>query len=157
MTKSYDEDVVAWSIEQAQIIRTGQFELLDREHVADEIEDVGRAEKREFEKRLSLLLAHLMIWLHEPERQSKDFASSIRLDRKHVAYHLKDKPSLQTCFADDDWLKMVWASSIVKAIAEVWASDLPDSIGEFPEICPWSMVDVMAQGWLPQIWTGRDM
>ena len=34
----YDGDIVAWANEQAALIRSGQFELLDIEHIADEIE-----------------------------------------------------------------------------------------------------------------------
>jgi len=44
---SYETDVVAWSSEQARLIRAGQFDQLDLEHIAEEIEDVGKSEQRE--------------------------------------------------------------------------------------------------------------
>ncbi|WP_408529742.1 DUF29 family protein [Paraburkholderia nemoris] len=37
-----DEDVFAWAVEQARFLREGRFDLLDIEHIADEIEDVGK-------------------------------------------------------------------------------------------------------------------
>ena len=43
----YERDVVAWSIEQARLLRAGRFDEIDIEHIADEIEDVGKSEERE--------------------------------------------------------------------------------------------------------------
>ena len=60
MAAKYDQDVVAWANEQAALLRAGKFSELDIEHIADEIEDVGRAEQREFAKRVATLLAHLL-------------------------------------------------------------------------------------------------
>jgi hypothetical protein len=41
---TYEADVVAWAKEQAELIRAGQFDLLDIDHIAEEIEDVGKSE-----------------------------------------------------------------------------------------------------------------
>jgi len=46
MMNGYDTDVVAWANEQAAFIRAGRFDLVDIEHIADEIEDVGKSEFR---------------------------------------------------------------------------------------------------------------
>ena len=59
---SYNTDVIAWANEQAAFIRSGRFELLDIEHIADEIEDVGKSEQRELEKRMAVLLCDLLKW-----------------------------------------------------------------------------------------------
>lgn len=42
----YDHDVVAWAKEQAALLRAGRFSVLDVEHIAEEIEDVGKSEQR---------------------------------------------------------------------------------------------------------------
>lgn len=42
----YEDDVVAWAAEQAKLLREGQLEQLDIEHLAEEIEDVGKSEQR---------------------------------------------------------------------------------------------------------------
>jgi hypothetical protein len=54
MTVSYDFDVIAWANEQGAVIRAGRFDLLDIEHIADEIEDVRRSEHREFKNRMAV-------------------------------------------------------------------------------------------------------
>ena len=52
----YERDVIAWANEQARLLRTGQFAALDIEHLAEEIEGVGKSEQREFASRMALLL-----------------------------------------------------------------------------------------------------
>ena len=49
----YEDDVLLWSQEQARFLREGRFAELDIEHLADEIEDVGKSEKRELASRMS--------------------------------------------------------------------------------------------------------
>jgi len=46
---SYNGDIVAWANERARLLREGQFSQLDIEHIAEEIEDVGKSEQRERE------------------------------------------------------------------------------------------------------------
>lgn len=65
---TYDTDIVAWAQEQARLLRAGRFDALDIEHIAEEIEDVGKSEQRELENRMAVLLAHLLKWQHQPDR-----------------------------------------------------------------------------------------
>jgi hypothetical protein len=57
---SYDKDVVLWAQEQAALLRSGQSSKLDLEHIADEIEDVGKTEKRELASRMPVLMSYLL-------------------------------------------------------------------------------------------------
>jgi len=56
---SYETDVVAWASEQARLLRAGHVEILDRDRLAEETEDVGKGEQRELAIRISVLLAQL--------------------------------------------------------------------------------------------------
>ena len=62
---SYDTDAIAWANEQARLLRAGRFDALDIEHIADEIVDVGKSEKRELASRLAVLLAHMLKWQYQ--------------------------------------------------------------------------------------------
>jgi Domain of unknown function DUF29 len=53
----YDRDFFAWSLEQAELLRAGKLAHADIEHIAEEIDSMGRTEKREPISRLSVLLA----------------------------------------------------------------------------------------------------
>ena len=48
-TPSYDTDFYAWTQAQAAAIRAGQWEALDIEHVAEEIEDLWKYDRHNFD------------------------------------------------------------------------------------------------------------
>ena len=43
MNDLYDEDIVTWSEQQAELLRRRSANALDWDHLAEEIEDVGRS------------------------------------------------------------------------------------------------------------------
>ena len=53
---NYDRDFYAWANEQAALLRTGQLGQADIANIAEEIESLGRTEKRELVGRLTVLL-----------------------------------------------------------------------------------------------------
>ena len=77
----YDRDFYAWSRQQAELLRKGRLADADIEHIAEEIESMGRAEKRELISRLTVLLLHLLKWRHQPEKRSPSWEASIRVRR----------------------------------------------------------------------------
>ena len=81
-TISYESDVAAWANEQARLIRAGQFDQLDWEHIAEEIEDVGKSEQRELASRMAVLIAHLLKWQFQPEHQSTGWKRTIKEQRR---------------------------------------------------------------------------
>ena len=69
---SYDTDFYAWTQTQAALLRDGKWQELDYANLAEEIESVGRSDKRELSNRLKVLLLHLLKWLYQPSgRQPK--------------------------------------------------------------------------------------
>ncbi len=93
---TYDHDVVAWADEQAGLLRARRFELLDIDHLAEEIEDVGKSEQRELASRMAVLLAHLLKWQLQPERRGASWQTTIRVQRNALIAHLQSVPSLKT-------------------------------------------------------------
>ena len=62
----YDRDFYAWANEQAALLRSGKLAEADIENIAEEIESMGRSEKRELVNRLTVLLLHLLKWQFQP-------------------------------------------------------------------------------------------
>jgi len=91
--QTYDHDVVAWASEQANLLRTGQFDLLDIQHIAGEIEDVGKSEQRELASRMAVLLAHLLKWRFQPERRGASWEKRSRLSARKSPTHLTNHPA----------------------------------------------------------------
>ena len=130
----YDEDVLLWSQQQARLLREGRFAELDIEHLADEIEDVGKSEKRELASRCAVLIAHLLKWRFQPSIRSKSWRVTIHVQRERVALALEDTPSLKTVLRQPRWRRDLWLEAIsqarkdMRAKAELLPDDPPFSI-----------------------------
>ncbi len=133
-TTSYDKDVILWSEEQARLLRAGRFAELDIEHLADEIEDVGKSEKRELASRMALLLAHLLKWTSQPTGRTNSWRSTINDQRKRVAIAIAETPSLKAVMRDPLWQEGVWLDARAQARKETGLAE-----DELPEACPWRM------------------
>ena len=142
-TTNYETDVVAWANEQAWLVRNKKFELLDIEHIAEEIEDVGKSEQRELTSRMAVLIAHLLKWQFQPEYQDASWERTIKEQRKSLAFHIKQVPSLKPKLLNSDWQDAVWADAVTIAIRET-------GIENFPETCPWTIDNILSHYWLPE-------
>ena len=91
----YDQDFVLWTERQAALIRAGQFDLVDWENVATEIEAMGSRERRELGSRLKVLVMHLLKWQFQPERRSISWRTTINDQRDELEQLLADDPSLR--------------------------------------------------------------
>ncbi|HEY3621840.1 MAG TPA: DUF29 domain-containing protein [Roseiarcus sp.] len=144
-TISYDKDVILWSEKQARLLRAGRFAELDVEHLADEIEDVGKSEKREFASRMAVLLAHLLKWSRQPKMRTNSWRLTIVDQRKRIALAIKATPSLNAVMRDPDWREDIWLDARAQVRKE---TDLTED--ELPEACPWTMQQAADQDFWPE-------
>ena len=107
MTTTYDTDFYSWTQQQANLLKTGRFLDADLENIIEEIESMGRSEKRELESRLTVLLQHLLKWQYQPERRGKSWELTIRNQRRAIALHLKKVPSLKPNLNDSEWMEII--------------------------------------------------
>ncbi|AUB83482.1 DUF29 domain-containing protein [Candidatus Thiodictyon syntrophicum] len=142
-THRYEQDIVAWADEQARLLRAGDFTLLDLEHIAEEIEDVGKSERRELKSRMAVLLAHLLKWQYQPERRGNSRRRTIRIQRRSVIRCLAETLSLKADLRDAGWWEQAWDDAISNVLKEVEIDDLP-------ETCPWSMDDILNDEFWPE-------
>ncbi|KAG0162541.1 hypothetical protein DFQ28_003370 [Apophysomyces sp. BC1034] len=143
MGTSYEQDVVAWANEQSALLRAGKLSALDIEHIAEEIEDVGKSEQRELANRMAVLLAHLLKWQHQSGRQGSSWQRTIKEQRRAIEIVLRKTPSLKNSLTDPEWITGVWADSVSKAAEET-------GLDVFPEICPWSMGQALDLAFFPE-------
>ena len=141
---SYDQDVVAWSVEQARLLRAGRFDLLDIEHIADEIEDVGKCEARDLASRIAMLLAHWLKWKHQPTHRSRSWENTIREQRKQVLRRLARTPSLRPELEKPDFVEDVWSDALTIAARETGID-----IASFPPAYAWPLANVLREDWTP--------
>lgn len=141
-TTRYEADFFAWANEQAALLRAGKLSAADIEHIAEEIEDMGRAEQRELENRLKQLLLHLLKWRFQAERRGSSWQASIRIQRVEIAKHIKKNPSLKADIAET--MSDAYEIALIAAAGE---TGLLETV--FPAECPWSYEQIMDAGFWP--------
>ena len=143
MGTTYEQDVVAWAQEQAALLRSGKLSAIDIEHIAEEIEDVGKSEQRELASRMAVLLAHLLKWEYQPSHRTSSWKRTIKEQRKALGLRLKKTPSLNGSLTDPDWLAESWSDGVSKAVDET-------GLDVFPEGCAWSVEEILSQDFYPE-------
>ncbi len=139
----YDEDFAVWTAETARLLRAGRFDEVDIEHVAEEIEDMGKRDKRELYSRLTVLIADLLKWKWQPERKTRSWRSTIVTQRAELRRLFEQSPSLQAIVHDavDD----VYSDALDRATAE---TGLPGRT--FPRKCPFTPDEILDLSFLSE-------
>lgn len=132
----YDRDFYAWASEQAALLREGRLADADIANIAEEIDTMGRGEKRELTNRLAVLLAHLLKWEAQPERRGRSWLLTIREQRRQAARVLADNPSLRPHL--DSVLAEAYGDAILAAAREVDCDE-----DRFPATLPWTFDLIM--------------
>jgi len=138
----YETDFYGWIQRQAQTLRAGNLAALDVENLIEEIESMGRSEKRELESRLEVLLMHLLKWQYQPERRGKSWQLTIEGQRDRLAGHLRENPSLQDKLPA--CVQEAYRHAKREAIKE---TGLPAAT--FPSECPWTFEQAMDENFWP--------
>lgn len=139
---NYEQDFYGWTQEQAEFLRCGRLNDLDIDNLIEEIETIGRSEKRALESSLTVLLMRLLKWQYQPSRRGRSWQLTIKTQRLQFMKVLRDnpglKPSLEQCLID------AYQMAVIKASQETGLDE-----GSFPTICPWSMSEAIQQDFYP--------
>ncbi len=138
----YEADYAQWCAEQGALLREGRLSDLDRENLAEEIESLGRSDRREVQSRLKELLLHLLKWHFQPEKRKGGWRASILDQRTQLKELLEESPSLRSLPGKEieKWHR----------IARLKAADetgLPE--GKFPVRCPYTIEEILDDDFLP--------
>ncbi len=125
----YDTDFAAWTEETARLLRAGRFREVDLDHVAEEIEDMGKRDSREVESRLRILLVHLLKRKFQPHKRSRSWSSTIGNQRVELQQTFVQSPSLRRLPAKS--LEHVYRDAVRLVALETGLSPK-----RFPAECP---------------------
>jgi len=139
----YDTDFYGWTQRQADTLRAGDLAGLDVDNLIEEIESMGRSEKRELRSRLTVLFAHLLKWQYQPQRRSASWRLTIEGQRDRIADHLDENPSLKGALPET--YKKAYRYAIMSAALETGLRK-----STFPAECPWTFDQVMDDDFWPQ-------
>ncbi len=143
MQTLYEKDFYAWAIHNAQLLKSRKLSEIDIDHIAEEIESMGKSEKRELLNRLAILLAHLLKWKYQPAKQSKSWEFTIKEQRFELNDLLIDSPSLK--------------QNLIKQLSHAYQKALLLAEKEtglfkktFPKECPFSLKQALQKDYLPK-------
>jgi len=138
MTSTYEQDFYQWTQEQAELLKAGALSQLDVENLIEEIESMGKSQKRALISRMTVLLMHLLKWDYQPDRRSGSWKSTIITQRKEIKRLLKDNPGLKSIITE--MLNETYLDAAEIASAE---TELPEST--FPKTCPYTVEHLMGE------------
>ncbi len=135
-TKQYNDDFYLWTQHQATLLRQGQLNAIDAANLAEEIESMGKRDRRALTSHLVNLLLHLLKWTYQPERRGTSWRLSMRNARQEIELIFNDSPSLRqqlTAFIET-------AYPLARRNA---ADETGLSLDAFPEQCPFTVAQIM--------------
>lgn len=139
----YDTDFFQWTQSTAEMIRQGRLAEVDLENVAEEIEDMGKRDRREVRSRLIVLLMHLLKWELQPELRTPSWDSTIDEQRMQIQFIIQDSPSLRRLPSDE--LAATYKRAVKRAIAQTGLDD-----SRFPPSCPYTAEQILDSDFLPE-------
>ena len=143
MASLYEQDFYAWTHEQAGLLRAGNLVEADITHIIEEMESMGRSERRELVNRLTVLLLHLLKWRFQPALRGNSWRLSIKEQRIRLAAHLEDNPSLKAEI--DQAILQAYRLAAIEAERETGLSE-----STFPTACPFSFEQMMDERFWPE-------
>lgn len=141
MSTAYDQDFAVWTEEQAHLLRQGRLTELDAEHIAEELQSLGKSDKRALASQIERVLMHLLKWRCQPERRSRSWVVSIASGRREIAILLADSPSLRRLVPE-----MIADGYTLARLRAADETGLAESV--FPASCPFSADDVLTNAGL---------
>lgn len=141
-TPLYDRDFYGWANEQAALLRAGNLTAADIEHIAEEIESMGRGEQQQLENRLAVLLLHLLKWQFQPNLRGNSWRLTVKEQRARIIRHLRKNPSLQSVL--NETLADAYSDALIGAERETGLAETA-----FPAVCPWTFEQIIDQAFWP--------
>ncbi len=142
MSALYEDDVAAWAQEQVALLRSGNWALLDIEHIAEEIEDMNISHRHQLAHRMAILMAHLLKWKYQSDRRGSSWENTIHNQRDKLTKLLKKMPSLRRMLQDPEWDQEVWDDAVDIAGRET-------NVRNLPKVREWDFEQILSADYFP--------
>lgn len=143
----YDRDLQLWIEQTIQQLNNHEFELLDIEHLIEELVDLGKSEKNALKGNLMILLAQLLklkVQHNVSDSMKGSWYSSVLEHRQRVLNNLADTPSLKSYLLEA--VEKAYPDGRKLAIKEgklaKFGVCVPDE-SEYPIMCPFSIKQIL--------------
>ena len=143
LARLYEQDFVLWTEKTARLLLAGRLNELDIGHIAEEIEDLGKNDRRELARRLRVLLTHLLKWGWQRDKRSRSWKATAATQRAELRALFRDSPSLK--------------GQLPKAVGESYGDAVEQASLEtglpaemFPKRCPFTPEQILNREFFPE-------
>jgi hypothetical protein len=143
MSEKYSTDFSSWISQTTQLLQEHRWHEIDLPNLIEEVEDLGKSERRGITSQLIRLLLHLLKWQYQPQRRSDSWLDSITDARTQIELTIEDSPSLRSYPLEQ--LEQSYHRARRQA-----AKQISLEISVFPETCPYSLELILKENWLPE-------
>lgn len=131
----YERDFYSWALQQAELMREGRFDAIDRANIVEELESLGKEQFSKLASALRVLMMHMLKWDYQPAKRSRSWLATIVVQRGDFSDVLAENPGLKPRLAEA--VERAYRRARSEAAAETGLK-----IGVFPAECPYSMQDL---------------
>jgi hypothetical protein len=142
MSKTYLVDFNSWIDQTVRLLQQRRWHEVDVERLIEEVEDLGKSERRGIASQLTRVLLHLLKWQYQPQRRSDSWLDSITDARTQIELAIEDSPSLKNYPLEQ--LKESYQRARRQA-----SKQTSIEISVFPEECPYLIEQILDENWLP--------
>ena len=140
----YDKDFNLWIERESKYLRNGNTEKLDLENILEEIEALGKRDRRALESQIVRLLHHLLKWVKRPERRGSSWQLTIINSRDEISKLLEDSPSLEKKI--ESLFEKCYTSAVKNAMVETGLKKK-----DFPKESSWSLREILEEDFWPEV------
>lgn len=141
----YEQDYYLWLEQQVGCLRSHRLDTLDINGLAEELEDMGRSEKRTVRNTITIVLMHLLKYEFQPSQRSKSWEATLIEHRLRIRDLFEDSPSLKRYAESPEVVQRCYDDACKRASRE---TGLAESV--FPKDCPYSLEQVLSETFLPE-------
>jgi hypothetical protein len=138
----YDLDFAEWAVRNAELLRSGRVAEADLDHIAEEIEDMAKLERRAMQSRLARLIQSLLKWQVQPIKRSASWQSTIAEQRFRIGKLADENPSFRPELAK--WIDQEYDHAV-----HLVTLDTGLERERFPRSWPYTVEQTLDQGFLP--------
>jgi hypothetical protein len=146
----YETDFLGWTEEQSALLRAGKWAELDQEHIAEELEDMGREQKLALQSLLRQILLHLIKLHYSPAAAPRQkWMEEVIEFRDQAQARMDATPSLKHYapeLFDKAWQQ---ARRAAQRTFELHREQV-----RVPDICPYTIEQVLDPDYFPGIGRG---
>lgn len=139
----YEVDYLQWLETTVEKLRSQEYSTVDWGNLIEEIEDIGRSERRTLERNLIVIILYLLKWHFQPDNRSGSWEGSIIEHRHRVKKLLNESPSLKP------YLESIFVESYIEAVKQAKA-ETRQPLNTFPIECPYTLANVIDDEFLPE-------